>query len=137
MVYAGVSGGQYLVTTKQNQSNGYPWGCHSSVTGATSAADGYANSAAILTSSCPSYPDRAAALCAALGPGWALPAKNQLQVLYNNRLAIGGFSAGYYWSSTEFDNYNVWALPFGSGTFGNGYWKSNNTGITRCVRSFE
>ena len=38
---------------------------------------------------------------------WYLPAKAELNVIYANRMAIGGFDlsggspSGYYWSSTE------------------------------------
>ena len=33
--------------------------------------------------------------------GWFLPARDELAVMYSNKDAIGGFSSGSYWSSTE------------------------------------
>src|SRR5205085_7850986 len=41
---------------------------------------------------------------------WRVPTKGELNVLFQNKAAIGGFDvtgsppAGWYWSSTEFDN---------------------------------
>ncbi len=47
---------------------------------------------------------------------WYLPAKNELNALYANRLIIGGFDISHYWSSTEFDNSFAWIQHFGDGT---------------------
>ncbi len=43
----------------------------------------------------------AKAKCAALGGGWRLPSKSELNDLYHAKSAVGGFSDGGYWSSTE------------------------------------
>jgi hypothetical protein len=45
--------------------------------------------------------DDAEKACAALGKGWRLPNKNELNTLYENRDKIGGFTKGDYWSSFE------------------------------------
>jgi hypothetical protein len=39
--------------------------------------------------------------CEALGDGWRLPTKDELNLLYLNKDRIGGFSKGNYWSSTD------------------------------------
>jgi hypothetical protein len=39
--------------------------------------------------------------CEALGDGWRLPSKDELNSMFINKNEIGGFSAGAYWSSTE------------------------------------
>ena len=39
--------------------------------------------------------------CAALGGGWRLPTKDELNILYENKDKIGGFASNNYWSSTE------------------------------------
>ena len=44
--------------------------------------------------------------CRALGNGWRLPTKAELNVLYKNRKKIGGFADTFYWSSTELENEN-------------------------------
>jgi len=69
---------------------------------------------------------------------WYLPSKDELNKLYINRAAIGGFSSDYYWSSSEGGNANAWAQSFGDGNQGLGF-KNNNADITisvRAVRAF-
>lgn len=50
---------------------------------------------------------------------WYLPSKDELNKLYLNRFAIGGFmSNGLYWSSSENQNYpyhSAWLQDFGNG----------------------
>ncbi|MGM9454918.1 IPT/TIG domain-containing protein [Legionella bozemanae] len=68
---------------------------------------------------------------------WFLPAKDQLNCLYINRAAIGGFvSAVGYWSSTEFqpDPSRAWFQTFPNSGIG-GRSKDNFSGL-RCVRAF-
>jgi len=54
--------------------------------------------------------------CKKLGPGWRLPTKDELNMLYKNKEEIGGFANNYYWSSSENDNYNAWLQNFSNGT---------------------
>ena len=53
--------------------------------------------------------------CAALGKGWRLPTKAELNILYQNKDKIGGFAVIIYWSSTEIDNSVVCAQGFTNG----------------------
>ena len=39
---------------------------------------------------------------------WRLPTKYELNEMYLQKGAIGGFANYYYWSSTEYDNVNAW-----------------------------
>jgi hypothetical protein len=39
--------------------------------------------------------------CESLGEGWRLPSKDELNSMYINKNAIGGFTPNSYWSSTE------------------------------------
>jgi len=65
---------------------------------------------------------------------WYLPSKYELNLLYNQRNAVGGFASAYYWSSTEDNNYNLWMQYFGNGNqFSNG---KNYTHRVRAVRAF-
>ena len=78
--------------------------------------------------------DEALKACADLGGGWRLPTKDELNVLYENKDEIGGFAYDYYWSSTEYGNYDAWAQGF---TNGNQYYDSKNlNGLVRSVRAF-
>ena len=44
---------------------------------------------------------------------WFLPSKDELNKLYLNRAAIGGFDDEHvYWSSTEYDQTNAWVQDF-------------------------
>jgi hypothetical protein len=61
----------------------------------------------------------AAYLCAHLVEGgysdWYLPSEDELNKLYLNRTAIGGFVGAYYWSSSEYDAERAWSMPFDLG----------------------
>jgi hypothetical protein len=52
---------------------------------------------------------------------WRLPTKNELNVLFNNRAAIGGFNvsgsdrAGWYWSSSSSHKWGAWGQRFKDG----------------------
>jgi hypothetical protein len=75
--------------------------------------------------------------------GWYLPSKDELNKLYINRAAIGGFAEGWwYWSSTEDANNSYawcqWFLGSGSPTQ-NGLQTYQGKGETlnvRAVKSF-
>ena len=67
---------------------------------------------------------------------WFLPSKGELNQMYVNRVAIGGFSDGDYWSSSESDATNPWGQDFGTGVqFRTGRGKAN-PGFMRPVRAF-
>ena len=71
--------------------------------------------------------------CKNLGPGWRLPTKDELNMLYKNKEEIGGFANGNYWSSTEFDNVSAWVRFFSNGVQGgNG---KNGSNYVRAVRA--
>ena len=70
---------------------------------------------------------------------WRVPTRAELNVLYENRAAIGGFNdtgstpAGWYWSSSQYGGYGVaWAQRFSDGHQSNygRYFVSS----LRCVR---
>lgn len=74
---------------------------------------------------------------------WYLPSRNELTILYQNRVAIGGFKTTtiglgfeYYWSSTEYNNDGsfAWVRDFGTGYSGNG--GKNGEYNVRAVRKF-
>jgi len=45
--------------------------------------------------------DRAKDLAIELGDGWRLPTNLELNILFKNKIKIGGFENDYYWSSNE------------------------------------
>lgn len=70
---------------------------------------------------------------------WFLPSRAELNQMFNNRVAIGGFTNWatayqYYWSSTEIDAYFAWQQSFETGNQG-GYEKFGIYSV-RPIRSF-
>jgi hypothetical protein len=45
---------------------------------------------------------------------WFLPSKDELNAMYTNKITIGSFVSGYYWSSSQRDAYS-WTQNFSSG----------------------
>ena len=74
--------------------------------------------------------------CEALGDGWRLPSLDELNILYQNKVAIGGFESTNYWSSEEYDGTKteVWTKSFVNGQEPNHFKKYKNS--VRAVRSF-
>lgn len=129
-----------LIAATADQSTGIHWYNGSYVvTGATGTAigTGQANTTAIVTiQGAGSY---AAQLCNDLTVGsysdWYLPSKDELNKLFLNRLAIGGFAASYlYWSSSEYNANLAWNQNFSNGYQHNSY--KFNTPRVRAVRAF-
>ena len=69
---------------------------------------------------------------------WRVPTKAELNVLFKNRAAVGGFNetgsepAGWYWSSSQYDYYDAWDQRFSDGYQGD-VSKVNDSSL-RCVR---
>jgi hypothetical protein len=123
------------------------WGCGGTlINGAdlTSIGSGAQNTLDIITGCIFSF---AATACVSSGYGgyndWYLPSRDELTILYQNRISIGGFATStfgggfeYYWCSTEYNNNGsfAWVRDFGSGYSGNG--GKNGYYRVRAVRSF-
>jgi hypothetical protein len=115
-------------------------------TSATAIGTGLSNTNAIISSQGNSG-NYAAKLCADYSvivggvtyDDWYLPSKDELNKLYINRTAIGGFASGgiegdFYWSSSEFSSSEAWDQEFNVGSQGYGI-KSFPTYV-RAIRSF-
>ena len=80
--------------------------------------------------------------CRALGNGWRLPTKAELNVLYKNRRKIGRFMDNFYWSSTELPNENndnltpanAWSQNLYNGYSRYGDFSKDNSNKIRAVR---
>lgn len=117
-----VAGQQHgLIAALSDQSTGVRWYNYSFVvTGATGTAlgTGLSNTNTIVSKQGPG--DYAARLCYDLVSGgysdWYLPSIDELNKLYLNRAAIGGFgSIAWYWSSTECNQNDAMFIYFNSG----------------------
>jgi hypothetical protein len=67
---------------------------------------------------------------------WYLPSKDELNILFDNKELIGGFSESDYWSSSEGDgSWSAWFRRFyGSGNQGHGHKDMNH--MVRAIRTF-
>ena len=109
----------FVVTTADTSYTS--WGCDSKpISGADGTAIGTGNQNTIdIVAGCSGF-SFAAKVCADLTEGgysdWYLPSKDELNKLYLNRTAIGGFSGGVYWSSSEVSSTNAWYQNFSDGS---------------------
>ena len=116
------------------------WGCYGTeISGADSTAIGTgAQNTIDITNSC-SQAGIASRLCGDLVLGgysdWYLPSLDELNQLYINRVAIGGFASNGYWSSSELSSTFARIQYFGDGTQ---YYVSKFAGSAsvRAVRTF-
>ena len=129
-----------LIAAAGDQSSGIQWWNGSPVI--TSATDteigtGQANTTVIVTIQ--GEERYAAQLCDDLTEGgyddWFLPSLDELNQLYINRVAIGGFAANYYWSSSEYNASIAWGQSFYNGFQSYGFTK-DYTYRVRAVRAF-
>ena len=65
---------------------------------------------------------------------WYLPGRDELEKLYLNRLAIGGFSNDFYLSSSEMDMNLAWGHNFNNGVQSGSYKFVHD--FVRAIRSF-
>ena len=128
-----------LIAATSDQSSGIQWYNGSFITtGATGTAigTGAANTAAIIAAQgAGSY---AASICTSYTGGgytdWYMPSLNELNELYINQAAIGGFASAYYWSSSEYATNYAWVQGFSSGI--QPASPKNYTLYVRAVRAF-
>jgi hypothetical protein len=112
------------------------WGCHGTTTSGangTVVGTGEQNTADIIAGC---NETTAASVAAAYGPGWYLPSKDELNLLYLQKVAgvVGGFASYYYWSSSQYGSNYAWFQGFDDG-----YQTSNNKYLmlrVRAVRAF-
>ena len=105
-----------LIAAPYDQSTGAVWGCiGTALSGADGTAIGTGNQNTIEIMSGCSEAGTAARICGDLGLGgysdWYLPSRTELSKLQINRVAIGGFSSGSYWSSTESTDNLAYTVP--------------------------
>jgi len=116
------------------------WGCYgATISGADGTAIGTGNQNTIDIMTGCNEAGIAARLCGDLVLGgysdWYLPSKDELNQLYINRVAIGGFATDFYWSSTEIYSNVAGLQAFGlGGQYGSGIKDSDD--VVRAVRAF-
>ncbi len=128
-----------LIAAPSDQSSGAQWGCSgATIPGADGTAIGTGNQNTIDIMNGCATPDIAARICGDLVlngyDDWYLPSEDELNKLYLNSVAFGGFANGLYWSSTRYGNVAARGQYLGNGiqlgpvrTFSN---------YVRAIRSF-
>ncbi len=112
-----------IIAAASDQSASAQWGCSGTlIPGAdgTALGTGYQNTLDIVAGC--STAGIAAQICNDLElngySDWYLPSKDELNKLYLNKAAIGGFATDYYWSSSESSSNYAWLQYFLTGTQG-------------------
>ena len=146
---AGETHGLIAATADQDGGTGIPWSIEGMrVTGGTATAlgTGSTNTTRIIRSLGSPATGYAAGLARACTDGgysdWYLPSKDELDQLYLNQAAVGGFHTAsedwpWYWSSSELESYpnSAWAQYFDGGDQVYGA-NEDITGRVRAVRVF-
>ena len=133
-----------LIAAASDQSTSAEWGCSLiTISGADGTAIGTGNQNTIdIVTDCTSE-GIAAKLCYDLKlngySDWYLPSKDEMNKLYLNKTAIGGFTDTYYWNSTEYSAKSTsggmaWLQNFSDGVQDYGY--KTITHYVRAVRTF-
>ncbi len=145
--YVDNTGQHGLIAATGDQGNAIPWApgnLFATATNAQSTTDGSANTTKIISV----YGNSglyAAKLCRDYRGGnftdWFLPSNNQLNTLYAQKDAVGGFPAHQfitsfdYWTSTEYDYFRAWDQDF---NYDVTYYtdQKNQLNYVRAIRTF-
>lgn len=129
-------GWRYLEAWTADESGTYQWKTSASSTSGTSTAVGTGHANTYTTMTGAEHP--AAAVCRDATHGgyadWFLPSKDELNLIYGQKGAIGGFATGTYWSSSEYDSQYARFQYFSDG-YQNQAYKTNSTRV-RAIRAF-
>ena len=114
-----VSGKHGLLAAPTDQSRSIVWFNGSFLdTGATSLTDGPANTGLIISVH-GTGSEYAARVCKDFRGGdltdWYLPAKDELNMLYEQKTVIKNFGNNLYWSSSQYDVGEIWVQDFETG----------------------
>lgn len=150
IVFYVYDGGQHgLIAATADQSTGINWAATNTRTCATSngVGAGYANTMLAIAdqgSLAGGASFIAAGVCfqynvtvaGVMYGDWYLPSWNELQLLYAQRVIVGGFATGFYWSSTEYGTLEAYIVSFTSGSTTWGTKTAGSTIRVRAIRAF-
>ncbi len=136
--YIDTTGQHGLIAAISDQSTETQWGCIFTEIGGTltGIGSGETNTTRIVNG-CGSS-NIAARICNNLVlngySDWFLPSKDELELLYNLKEVIGGFTSNFYLSSSEASSSLAWGKHFGNGYMNIDYKDANN--YVRAIRKF-
>jgi len=130
-----------LIAAPSDQATAGWWGCYiTDIDGADGTALGTGNQNTIDIMAGCSEATIAARYCGNLVlngyDDWYLPSKDELNKLYLNRVAVGGFVDEFYWSSTEYNTTDAWVQFFFNGNQSNLVKDWTMDMHVRAVRAF-
>ncbi|MFM7310889.1 MAG: DUF1566 domain-containing protein [Flavobacteriales bacterium] len=130
--------GHGLIAATSDQSIGALWGCEgTSITTQSGLNTGLVNTEAIYVTC--QQADIAARICYDLSlngyTDWYLPSRDELDLIYQNQAAIGGFNNGLYWSSSQATPTTAYYKNFSNGNTSSNF-KSGYYYRVRAIRSF-
>ncbi|HEU4838840.1 MAG TPA: hypothetical protein VFS88_05450, partial [Micavibrio sp.] len=137
-IYIGTIGSDRIYAASADESASLRWKTSvTSTAGTTSATDGLANTTAMITAGAVAHPAGKACNDKAPSGTWYLPAKDEFNLVWTNRVAINlaarGFNTtNWYWSSTELNamSGNMQTLDDGFQSFSS----KTDSNRVRCVR---
>ena len=108
-----------LISATTDQHTSAQWGCYPTSIPGTSSAIGMGQANTTLIVNGCSDAGIAARICDDLDlngySDWFLPSQDELDQMFQQKSAIGGFAPVFYWSSSEFSNSQAWALVMTDG----------------------
>jgi hypothetical protein len=134
------NGWRFLEAAPSDQSTGIQWynGSHIHISTGTAIGTGKANTDAIIAAQ--ENGSYAASLCKNLSLGgysdWFLPSKDEFNLMYMNlkQVGLGGFGGGWFWSSSQTDDYDGWLQDI---SIGNQYsYTTSHDSSVRACRAF-
>ncbi|MFW5725885.1 MAG: InlB B-repeat-containing protein, partial [Bacteroidota bacterium] len=130
--------GEILYISPLETESSFSWGGSGTITEAHSSSNGQNNTQTIISViEANGGVDYAAHYCSNLTAkgysDWYLPAKDELNAMYENRNSLGGYNHTFYWCSTEYSNVFAWYQIFEGGFQDYEADKANNLGV-RCIR---
>lgn len=67
---------------------------------------------------------------------WFLPSRDEIKMLYQNRVAIGGFTTDFYWTSSEFSATHARSYSFANGAVDTNVTPKDSNLRVRAIRVF-
>jgi len=127
----------FIAAVNDQSSSVYWHSVNDGTVGTTSTAIGSGNANTVAIVGAYGSESNAAKLCSDLNlaekTDWYLPSKDEIYKLKLNKILIGGFADGWYWSSSEISYSHAWTQYFNGTPYQS--TKADQTYI-RCIRSF-
>ncbi len=138
--YIDNTGQHGLVAATTDLGMGSAWGCKGvAISGADGINVGTGNQNTVDIANGCNEAGTAATLCNDLVlegfSDWYLPSKEELNLLYKQKMLIGGFAKDTYWSSSEVNSICAWIQSFDTGTQFSTTTKDYGTNL-RPIRAF-